>query len=52
MPESDACRKRAEECKALAEKATNPDTKRQYEEMARGWLVLAKIAEQRELPKQ
>jgi hypothetical protein len=40
MPDSDAYRKRAEECLEQAAKATDPDIKRRYEEMARGWLVL------------
>ena len=31
MPDRDAYRKRAEECKERAEKAIDPDMKRQYE---------------------
>jgi hypothetical protein len=49
MPDSDAYRKRAEECRERAEKTTDPNIKRQYEEMAQGWMALARSAEQRGL---
>jgi hypothetical protein len=45
MPDSVEYHKRAEECRERAEKATDPDTKRQYEGMARDWLQLARNAE-------
>ena len=39
-------RLRAKDCAERAKLAPNPETKRQYEEMARQWLNLAKRAEE------
>jgi hypothetical protein len=43
---ADVYRKRAEECRMRAAAATNPELKQQYEDMANGWLKLARHAEQ------
>jgi hypothetical protein len=45
--DTDAYRKLAEQCQVQAAHAANPDLKRQYEEMAHGWLALACRAEDR-----
>ena len=52
MPDSDAYRKRAEECRELAAASKYPDFREQYERMAREWLELARDAELHDLRKQ
>jgi hypothetical protein len=49
MPnQSDDYRLLAEECRARAAATKNPDHKRQYQEMAEAWIVLARNAEEKE----
>jgi hypothetical protein len=48
VSDSEEYRRRAEECMIQAAGAKDPAVKRQYEEMARGWLALARAAERRD----
>jgi len=41
-------RSKADDCRRRAQEAHDPDAKRQFEELARGWLELAKRAERQE----
>ena len=52
LSERDEYRRRAAACRAEAQKATDPDQKRRFEQLAVGWETLAGGAEQRELLQQ